>query len=162
MAHATDVATAGGGPPATLPGPVDASWRGECHRRAALVESAAMADETDEMAPNEDDAFFVEVGERMRAARKACGLSMRAVVAQGYVGSQAHLSQLERGQVRASLHTLSRLADCYGVPVRELVPPAPIDREAFLRRVAGLTDDELRTLDVTLNLIEGPLHPERE
>ena len=119
-------------------------------------------DKTDETAPDEADAFFVEAGKRMRAARKTCGLSMRAVVAQGYVGSQAHLSQLERGQVRASLHTLSRLAECYEVPVRELVPPPPLDREAFLRRVAGLTDDELRTLEVTLNLIEGPLHPERE
>lgn len=107
-----------------------------------------------------EDAFFAELGERLRAHRKACGLSMREVVERGFVGSQAHLSQLERGQVRASLHTLLRLAQCYEVDVSELVPPKPVDREQILRRVAGLRDDELRILEVTLELIEGPLHPE--
>jgi len=122
-----------------------------------MTEDATRADDGDD---GDENAFFVEVGERLRAHRKACGLSMRAVVAKGYVGSQAHLSQLERGQVRASLHTLARLSECYEVYVGELLPPRPIDRAAFMRRVEGLTDDELRILEITLNLLEGPLHPE--
>lgn len=105
--------------------------------------------------PTDDDDFYVKVGERLRVLRKARGLSMQDVVEGGYVGAQAHLSHLERGQVKPSLQTLVRLAECFGVHVRELLPEPPLDRAAILGRVSALSDAELSTLAALLQLVEG-------
>jgi HTH-type transcriptional regulator/antitoxin HipB len=58
--------------------------------------------------------FAAEVGERIRAAREAAGLSQRDVAAQMGT-SQAAIARLEAGGVGATLTTLHRVAAALGL-----------------------------------------------
>lgn len=69
------------------------------------------------------------LGARLRAARDAAGLTLKALAAATGL-SQPFLSRLERGLVSASIANLLQVARALGVPLAELLegeapPPAP-------------------------------------
>jgi len=73
------------------------------------------------------------MGARLRAFRLARRLSLRAVAARCQT-SPGFLSQLERGQVNASVSTLRRLADGLGVTVSDFFTDDDVNRPTVLRR----------------------------
>ena len=76
-----------------------------------------VGDETD------DAGYSVQVGERLRAIRKQKRLSLHDVEAQSSQEFKASvLGAYERGERALSLPRLDRLAQCYRVPVDQLLP----------------------------------------
>ena len=75
----------------------------------------------------ESDALRLAVGQAIRRARTASGLSMRAMALACGV-SQPFLSAVERGLSTPSIATLYRLADVLDVAPADLLP-APLDSE---------------------------------
>jgi transcriptional regulator with XRE-family HTH domain len=70
-----------------------------------------------------------EVGRRIRALRKAKGLTMREVA--GLAGiSQGQLSRLENGKQGLRSGTLARIAEALGVEPYVLYLPGPAEEEA--------------------------------
>lgn len=70
---------------------------------------------------------MTELGERLRAARLARGLSLRATAAQSAI-SPSLLSQVETGKVQPSVSTLYAIVSCLGLSVDDVLghrPPAP-------------------------------------
>lgn len=68
-----------------------------------------------------------ELGERIRAARVARGLSLRATAAQAAI-SPSLLSQVETGKVQPSVSTLYAIVSCLGLSVDDVLghhPPTP-------------------------------------
>lgn len=68
-----------------------------------------------------------ELGERIRAARSARGLSLRATAAQASI-SPSLLSQVETGKVQPSVSTLYAIVSCLGLSLDDVLghrPPAP-------------------------------------
>lgn len=69
-----------------------------------------------------------ELGERIRAARTAQGLSLRATAAQAAI-SPSLLSQVETGKVQPSVSTLYAIVSCLGLSVDDVLghhPPAAV------------------------------------
>lgn len=67
-----------------------------------------------------------ELGDRIRAARNARGLSLRATAAQAAI-SPSLLSQVETGKVQPSVSTLYAIVSCLGLSLDEVLgnhPPA--------------------------------------
>lgn len=69
------------------------------------------------------EALGVELGTRLRAARRRAGLTMHHLAELSGV-SQSHLSQMENGKVSPSINTLYRLATSLNVTPQELLPAA--------------------------------------
>jgi transcriptional regulator with XRE-family HTH domain len=88
-----------------------------------------------------EEQVLAGVGERLRALRRARGVTLSAVAAEtGLVTST--LSRLETGKVRPTLEHLLPLARVYGVPLDDLVAAPPTgDPRIHLRprRHRGLT-----------------------
>lgn len=63
-----------------------------------------------------EDAFSVDVGERLRTLRNQRSLSMRALAHKAGLSANA-LSNIERGQTSATVSTLYKLADALGVSI---------------------------------------------
>lgn len=77
------------------------------------------------------------VGQAIRRAREAAGLSMRAL-ARASEMSQPFLSQVEKGETSPSLSSLYRLAHALGLPPSQLMPPVSAPRGvSVLRRGEG-------------------------
>lgn len=77
----------------------------------------------------------VELGERIRAARTARGLSLRATAAQAAI-SPSLLSQVETGKVQPSVSTLYAIVSCLGLSVDDVLghhPPTPAAPRPRLR-----------------------------
>src|SRR5690606_25670562 len=71
--------------------------------------------------------FAVSLGARIRAAREAAGLTLKALAARTGL-SQPFLSRLERGQVSASIANLLEVARALGLSIAALLEgdrPAP-------------------------------------
>lgn len=93
-----------------------------------------------------DDAYaadLIEIGRRLRELRRSRGSALREVAAE--VGlTVGFLSLLERGQTNVSVVNLKRLADHYGVSVRDLFdddqPGAFVTRAGQRRHLLGLGD----------------------
>lgn len=66
------------------------------------------------------DEGATEVGRRVRAARRARGLTQRALAQKAKVGRDS-LVKLERGQRRSRPSTLRKIAKALDIPFRELV-----------------------------------------
>jgi len=69
-----------------------------------------------------------DLGERLRAARTAQGLSLRAIAAQASI-SPSLLSQVETGKVQPSVSTLYAIVSCLGLSLDEVLghrPPAAV------------------------------------
>lgn len=76
-----------------------------------------------------------ELGERIRAARTARGLSLRATAAQAAI-SPSLLSQVETGKVQPSVSTLYAIVSCLGLSVDDVLghhPPTPAAPRPRLR-----------------------------
>jgi transcriptional regulator with XRE-family HTH domain len=70
------------------------------------------------------DRFYVEFGQRLRAARMRAGMSQEAVGVQ--VGlNRTSISNVEKGRQRILLHHLPILADRLGTSIDELLPSTP-------------------------------------
>jgi len=63
------------------------------------------------------------LGERLRAAREACGLSQVALASAAHI-SQGYLSQLERDEREPTLSIAARLARALGISLDELAAGA--------------------------------------
>lgn len=86
----------------------------------------------------DDSALAGRIGERIRLARTAAGLTQSQVAAGRY--TKGYISALEHGQSKPSMAALSFLAERLGVPVTQFLDPAP---------------DRLRQLDVDVALASG-------
>jgi len=75
----------------------------------------------------------VDVGERLRALRRARGATLRTV-AEGSGLSASFLSQVERGRSSASIESLRRVADALGVSMADLFEPGGLPGPRVLRR----------------------------
>lgn len=73
------------------------------------------------------------LGTRIREFRQARRLSVRALALAAQT-SPGFLSQLERGQVNASVGTLRKLADSLGITLADLFSDDAVDRPKVLRR----------------------------
>lgn len=87
--------------------------------------------------PDATDDVRAAVGQAIRRAREAAGLSMRALARASEV-SQPFLSQVEKGETSPSLSSLYRLAHALGVSPSQLMPPvSPPRGVSVLRRGEG-------------------------
>lgn len=76
-----------------------------------------------------------DLGERIRAARTAQGLSLRATAAEAHI-SPSLLSQVETGKVQPSVSTLYAIVSCLGLSVDDVLghrPPAAAVPRARVR-----------------------------
>ncbi|MBK8999615.1 MAG: helix-turn-helix transcriptional regulator [Myxococcales bacterium] len=89
------------------------------------------------------DPLAKAIGQRIRQLREEAGLTLEKLAYESELGSKGHLSNLERGLVRPTAHTLRIIADRLGVLVLDLVTfPDEDDRQAAtdeLRRVKPAT-----------------------
>jgi transcriptional regulator with XRE-family HTH domain len=87
----------------------------------------------------------VEIGRRLRDARRNKGLSLKAaaVLSDGRWGTST-LGAYERGERAMAVGHLPELADLYGVSLTDLVPGA--------EKVIDLTDSSLARADVAAAL----------
>jgi transcriptional regulator with XRE-family HTH domain len=108
----------------------------------------------------EDNALTpaVILGARIRAFRLGRRLSLRAL-AQSTQTSQGFLSQLERGQVNASVGTFRKLAEGLGIALADLFSEESIHHNKILRRAerpeihaSNLTSKYLLSQKPLLNL----------
>jgi transcriptional regulator with XRE-family HTH domain len=83
---------------------------------------------------HDDDLSAEErMGGRLREFRQARRLSLRALAVDAQT-SPGFLSQLERGQVNASVGTLRKLTDSLGLTLADLFSDGDVDRPKVLRR----------------------------
>lgn len=93
------------------------------------------------------DPLALAIGQRIRALREQAGLTMEKLAYESDLGSKGHLSSLERGLVRPTVHTLQVLADRLGVELLDIVTfPERGVRHALVDRTRGLTPGSLRRL----------------
>lgn len=83
--------------------------------------------------PDATDDVRAAVGQAIRRAREAAGLSMRAL-ARASEMSQPFLSQVEKGETSPSLSSLYRLAHALGLPPSQLMPPVSAPRGVSVLR----------------------------
>jgi len=83
--------------------------------------------------PGATDDVRAAVGQAIRRAREAAGLSMRAL-ARASEMSQPFLSQVEKGEASPSLSSLYRLAHALGLPPSQLMPPTSAPRGVSVLR----------------------------
>ncbi|HVC35835.1 MAG TPA: helix-turn-helix transcriptional regulator [Candidatus Dormibacteraeota bacterium] len=67
-----------------------------------------------------DDSVIV-FGRRLRAARKACGLTQIEVAAKANV-SPNHYARLERGEIKPKYEMIEKLAKALGVKSSDILP----------------------------------------
>ncbi|GAA1705038.1 hypothetical protein GCM10009808_23770 [Microbacterium sediminicola] len=97
--------------------------------------------------PEKDAALSEDLGARLREAREAAGMSMRALARSSGV-SQPFLSLVERGQSAPSLSTLYRIAGALGVAPTTLMPAEDAARHPATGTVSYLRHGEGRRLPV--------------
>lgn len=76
------------------------------------------------MTASDDDLAVEALGRGVRAGRKRLGLSVQQLAERAEL-SLGLVSQLERGLGNPSLQTVRRLAGALGVPIVQLLEPAP-------------------------------------
>lgn len=95
-----------------------------------------------------------QIGDRLRAARKARGLTLKDVDERTHGEFKANvLGSYERGQRRISAERLRRLAALYAVSPQQLVPPQGKPLEAQQRTVNGRPSRTQR-IDVLMALFD--------
>lgn len=95
----------------------------------------------------EPDPFALQVGTRIRQLREEQGLTMERLAYESELGSKGHLSNLERGLARPTIHTLKVLADRLEVDVLDLVTfPEQGDRHKLVDRTRHLRRGTIRKL----------------
>jgi transcriptional regulator with XRE-family HTH domain len=82
------------------------------------------------------DPFSLQIGRRIRELRVEQGITMERLAYESELGSKGHLSNIERGLVRTTAHTLKVLADALGVLPLDLVTfPADDARQQLIDRL---------------------------
>jgi transcriptional regulator with XRE-family HTH domain len=79
------------------------------------------------------DRLSLLIGRRIRQLRSEAGLTMEKLAYESELGSKGHLSNIERGLVHTTVHTLQTLADRLDVLLLDLVTFP--ERSARERRV---------------------------
>jgi len=93
------------------------------------------------------DALSSAVGARIRQLREEQGITMERLAYESDVGSKGHLSNIERGLVRATAHTLKALAERLGVELADLVTfPEDGDRARLYDLTRQLSAARVRLL----------------
>lgn len=108
-----------------------------------------------------DDAFLVEVGQRVRRMRALRGMS-RKTLAQVSGISERYIAQLESGQGNASILLLRRLAAATGAPLEDFVadPASRVDDWELIRDLLRNATPQMVT-DVKA-LLTGSAAPSRQ
>lgn len=79
------------------------------------------------------DALALAVGRRIKELREEAGLTLEGLAYQSELGSKGHLSSIERGLVRPTVHTLHALAQALDLAMLDLVTfPDEDDRQALV------------------------------
>ncbi|ALL75593.1 XRE family transcriptional regulator [Pseudonocardia sp. EC080610-09] len=109
----------------------------------------------------EDAALRAAVGERLRSARTAHGLSVGALAARAGIG-KGSLSELENGSRNPTLSTLYALANTLGLPVSHLLAEtvgAEVGAPGIGTRLLETRTDDEGTVEVyLLTLRPGTVH----
>ncbi len=93
------------------------------------------------------DPLSRAIGARVKQLRQEAGLTMEKLAYESELGSKGHLSNLERGLVRPTAHTLKVLADRLGVLLPDLLTFPELDeRQRFIDRTRSLSREKIRAL----------------
>ena len=120
----------------------------------------------DDSARDTDDAsrgaaLAAVIGERVRAARGAAGLSLGALAAEARIG-KGSLSEIERGSRNPTLSTMYALARALGTPLSALLAErhgAEAASPGIVARLLDVSDDGDLTVEVfALSLDAGAEH----
>lgn len=83
----------------------------------------------------EPDPLSLAVGQRIKQLREEKGLTQEQLAYGSEMGSKGHLSNIEKGLVHPTVHTLKALADCLGVMLVDLVNfPEEGERQRAIER----------------------------
>jgi transcriptional regulator with XRE-family HTH domain len=97
------------------------------------------------------DPDALALGRRVRALREEKGLTVEKLAYESDLGSKGHLSDIENGRVRTTVHTLGRLAERLGVDVVDFVVfPDSGPRHRLIARTRFATEDELAVATAVL------------
>lgn len=93
------------------------------------------------------DPFAAAIGQRIRQLREEAGLTQEKLAYESELGSKGHLSNLERGLVRPTAHTLKAIAERLGVLVLDLLTfPEDDTRQTVVDELCRLKPPALRRL----------------
>ena len=94
------------------------------------------------------DALSLAIGSRIRQLREEAGLTMEQLAYESELGSKGHLSNIERGLVRPTAHTLSLLSERLGVELGDLVmfPEEASDRGRLYELTRQMAGSRVRFL----------------
>lgn len=111
----------------------------------------------------EPDPFALQVGIRIRQLREEQGLTMEKLAFESELGSKGHLSNLERGLARPTIHTLKVLAERLEVDVLDLLTfPDQGDRQKLVDLTRHLGRGTIRKLLKDILQDMGPLESTKE
>ncbi|MRG97207.1 helix-turn-helix domain-containing protein [Polyangium spumosum] len=111
----------------------------------------------------EPDPFALQVGTRIRQLREEQKLTMEKLAFESELGSKGHLSNVERGLARPTIHTLKVLADRLEVDVLDLLTfPERGDRQKLVDLTRHLKRGTIRKLLKDLLEVLGPREPAKE
>ncbi|MDI1481732.1 helix-turn-helix transcriptional regulator [Polyangium sp. y55x31] len=111
----------------------------------------------------EPDPFALQVGVRIRQLREEQGLTMEKLAFESELGSKGHLSNLERGLARPTIHTLKVLAERLEVDVLDLLTfPDQGDRQKLVDLTRHLGRGTIRKLLKDILQDMGPLESTKE
>jgi transcriptional regulator with XRE-family HTH domain len=105
------------------------------------------------------DLDYYEIGQRVRKHRKACDLSQEQL-AQAVGISTTHMSHIETGNTKLSLHVLVSLASALSVSADALLHDAPrTDKSAVSQEAQTLLDTcTVEELRVILDIAKAAKH----
>jgi transcriptional regulator with XRE-family HTH domain len=94
------------------------------------------------------DTLSLAIGTRIRQLREEMGLTMEQLAYESELSSKGHLSNIERGLVRPTAHTLGVLAERLGVELGDLVnfPETAGDRGRLYELTRRLAAARVRLL----------------
>lgn len=91
------------------------------------------------------DPFSLQIGKRIRELRLERGLTMERLAYESELGSKGHLSNIEKGLVRPTAHTLKVLADALDLlPLDLLTFPTQDARQQLIDRTRHVDGPTLR------------------
>ena len=87
------------------------------------------------------------MGRRIRSLREAAGLTIEKLAYESDLGSKGHLSSIERGLVRPTVHTLAVLAERLNVlPLDLLCFPDEDERQSLIEQTRSASPSSIRRL----------------
>ncbi|HHH31148.1 MAG TPA: XRE family transcriptional regulator [Polyangiaceae bacterium] len=95
----------------------------------------------------EVDPLALAVGQRIRELREEAGLTIEKLAYESGLNSKGHLSSIERGLVRPTIHTLNLIADGLDVLLADLVTfPHDDDRSKLIDATRKLSPSRTKQL----------------